>query len=191
MNAERQSRAEPKPSDPPPERPTDWTLYGVPATLAHHVLADFAVEPPEHPRPTFIYGPNGTGKSALSVALFKEWGGGHWSSAYRILSRIKSTYRKQSDESEQDVMDALVSVKVLGIDDLGAENRTEFGVSTIYEIVKERCEAGVPTIITSNLTLPELDKIEPRLASRLAQFWLVPMKGADRRIAEAAQKGRP
>lgn len=170
-------------TEPPPP---DWTKAGIPALLDHHTPADFAVEIPDKPTSAFLYGPNGTGKSALSATLVKLWAGRPhrcvWTSAYRILSRIKSTFRRGSLASEEDVISALAETPVLCIDDLGAESKSEFGIATIYEIVKERCEAGRPTIITSNLTLTEIDAVEPRLASRLAQFWLVPMKGRDRRL---------
>jgi hypothetical protein len=160
---------------------------GCPAALLSHTTRDF----PEHDIPArpcnvLLCGPNGTGKSALSVALVRHWPlHAHWTSAYRILARIKSTYSKRGGETETDVLDWYGNIPLLCIDDLGAQGKTGFALAALYELVKERCENYLPNIVTTNQTLTEIDKDEPRLASRLGAFLIMRLDGEDRRLGDA------
>ena len=158
---------------------------GFPRALLGHAIGDFgALDYPAKPANVLLNGPNGTGKTALACTLAKHWkSNARFTSAYRLLSRIKSTFRKQASESEQDILDELRDLDLLVLDDLGAQQNTEFGLATLYEVVKERCENYKPTIVTTNLTLTEIDKLEPRLASRLGAFKIIKLAGDDRRLA--------
>lgn len=156
-----------------------------PPELFKHELQDFNLDFDRSLGSFYIWGPNGTGKSALAVALMKSWQKPcHWISAHRYLIRVKSTYRRRGGQSEEDVMNELMRWPVLCIDDLGAEPKSDFNVASIYELVKERHEHGKHTIITSNLSITDIDsQIDPRLASRLATHRIVKITGKDRRVA--------
>lgn len=155
---------------------------GFPLELMRHTVADLEIEYPVEPCNVVLYGPNGTGKSSAAVALAKLWGKqAGWLSAYGIVSRIKSTFRRASQESEEDVIRHIASFPVFVVDDLGAQHGSEFGYATLYEIIKTRCEARRPTIVTTNCTIVEIDEQDPRLASRLSAFVRMPMDGRDRR----------
>jgi DNA replication protein DnaC len=50
-------------------------------------------------------------------------------------------------------------------------------------IIDKRIELGKPTVVTSNLSLSQISQlIDDRLASRLASFELIEMKGEDKRL---------
>ena len=54
------------------------------------------------------------------------------------------------------------------LDDLGTEFSTSFSSSTIYNIINSRLMASKPTIISTNLTIRELEKqYSQRLVSRI------------------------
>lgn len=58
--------------------------------------------------------------------------------------------------------------RVVVIDDLFAGKQNELSRSAIYELINTRVtNFNLPTIITSNLTLPQIAKIDERIASRL------------------------
>jgi DNA replication protein DnaC len=56
------------------------------------------------------------------------------------------------------------------LDDLGTERNSEAAQQNIYYILDERYRKCLNTIITSNLTLKEIDKYDPRIASRLSEM---------------------
>ena len=57
---------------------------------------------------------------------------------------------------------------LLILDDLGTEFPTSFSSSTIYNMINSRLMASRPTIISTNLTMRELEKqYSQRLVSRI------------------------
>ena len=56
---------------------------------------------------------------------------------------------------------------LLILDDLGAESSTVWAKEKLYQIVVERHEARLPTVITSAFEINELEEAEPRVGSRL------------------------
>ncbi len=56
------------------------------------------------------------------------------------------------------------------LDDLGTERNSEAAQQNIYFILDERYRKCLNTIVTSNLTLKEIDKYDPRIASRLSEM---------------------
>lgn len=55
-------------------------------------------------------------------------------------------------------------------DDLGAEKLTDAKRENLYYIIDSRYREMLPTIITSNFTINEINDVEPRIASRLAEM---------------------
>ena len=72
---------------------------------------------------------------------------------------------------------------ILIIDDLGAVKLTEFVRQITYYIINEREMRVLPTIITSNFDLSEIDEmIDPRVSSRIAGICeVIKFTGKDRR----------
>lgn len=80
-------------------------------------------------------------------------------------------------------------VPVLALDDLGAETPTPFSVETLTSLLDARYAAGLPTVVTSNLSLGELSELwgghaGERIASRIAGMCeRIEVGGEDRRLA--------
>lgn len=107
-----------------------------------------------------LYGRSGLGKSHLSVAVCKKVEEMGLTSLFIELPTLKkliqSTFNKEIDFSQLEIMKALEEVDVLVIDDLGAEGITEWSRELVFSIMNARLNKHL--IITTNLTIPEINK---------------------------------
>lgn len=98
-----------------------------------------------------------------------------------LLADIKSTFDKDSKISEDDIIKALYDVDLLIIDDVGKERNTEWSNSILYRLINSRYENYKSTIITTNLSIGELEnEIGKATVSRIIEMCDgVKMDGAD------------
>lgn len=88
-----------------------------------------------------------------------------------LLDELRSTYNKTAETNELDLLDTAREVPFLILDDLGAHNYTEWTRNRIYSIINYRLNECLPTIITSNLSLDEIEEyLGERTTSRLLQM---------------------
>ncbi len=65
-------------------------------------------------------------------------------------------------------MGAITNADLLVLDDMGSEFPTSFYEMVTYNIINTRINLGLPTIISTNLSLEELDKrYNDRIVSRI------------------------
>lgn len=86
----------------------------------------------------------------------------------QIINEIKNTWGEDSG-SESRLLDALATVKVLIIDDLGVEmngSKKAWVEDKFYHIINERSLKQLPTIYTSNLPMEQLP-YQDRITSRI------------------------
>ena len=74
----------------------------------------------------------------------------------RLLNLLRESM--DSEEGKLDFMDRLTAVDLLHIDDLGAENRTDWVLEQLYSIVNARYEAERAIVATTNLMPDELSE---------------------------------
>ncbi|HAK44010.1 MAG TPA: DNA replication protein [Clostridium sp.] len=74
-----------------------------------------------------------------------------------LLDRIKETYNKWGSEGEQTVLRSLANAELLILDDLGTEQDTPWSKTQIYNIIDSRSRNELPTIITINLNLNDIE----------------------------------
>jgi DNA replication protein DnaC len=142
-----------------------------------------------------LLGSYGTGKSHLSVATTKLLIKKDFSCVFisfpKLLRKIRDTYNKDSEITEDQLMDILESVDLLVLDDIGAEKfvagkdgEVSWKEEILFSILDGR--AGKPTIYTSNLDSKSLMKnINERNFSRLMQDTeVIKMNGEDYRRRE-------
>ena len=181
----------------------DAYYFDVPTMYERARLADFGSEYKATDltkRGLFINGAAGVGKTHLATAFF--WENLHraayrpsgryedvlaeWATAPDVLLRLRATFNGQGNES--DVVKELADVRLLVLDDLGAERQSEWTALALYTILSRRVNWMRPTIVTSNLTLDEIDAADPRLASRLGGMAQITLTGADRRLAAIGER---
>ena len=123
-----------------------------------------------------LTGAVGTGKTHLAVSIanhlmYEEVIPVKFGNVTTLLSEVKSSYDKQATESEAEVINALSRVRLLIIDDLGKEKATEWSNNIIYTVINNRYENYKPTIVTTNLTIKELEQtIGEATVSRLIEM---------------------
>jgi DNA replication protein DnaC len=107
-----------------------------------------------------IWGEPGNGKTHIASAVANEVSAKGsivvFQSVPELLERIRSTFNKNSKESEQEIMKALTTCDLLVLDDIGAEKLTDWVQDVIYRVIDGRYRKKLPTFYTSNLKPGEL-----------------------------------
>lgn len=79
-----------------------------------------------------------------------------------------------AEETRDKLYNRLNSFDLVVIDDLGSERKTEYGISSCFQIVDRRVNSGKFTIVTTNLEVKNRDDLEyQRIMSRLSSFVVV------------------
>jgi DNA replication protein DnaC len=144
-------------------------------------------------RGLWIQGDVGTGKTTLAMLVSKAALDAGHSVAIYSLPRLLNLLRESmdSDKGMVDFMDRLTAVDLLHIDDLGAENQTEWVLEQLYSIVNARYEAERAIVATTNLMPDALDaRLGRRTVSRLEEICgvLIPLYGEDKRREYRAER---
>lgn len=124
-------------------------------------------------RGLWIQGDVGTGKTSVAMLISKAALEAGRSVAIYSLPRLLNLLRDsiESNGGLLDFIDRLASVDLLHIDDLGAENQTDWVLEQLYSIVNARYEAERAIIATTNLMPDELDgRLGARTVSRLVEI---------------------
>lgn len=134
-------------------------------------------------------GDTGTGKTTLAMLVSREaLRAGHTVAIYsvpRLLAEIRNTFDANSNSSYAELFTKLTAVDLLHLDDLGAEQQTDWVLEQLYSIVNERYEDGKALVITTNLPEEDLKaQIGDRTVSRLIEICgdPLPLFGIDRRV---------
>lgn len=102
-----------------------------------------------------FYGSVGTGKSFLASCigngLLQRQVPVAATNFPRLLNLLQGTYEKQA------LLDRLSIYKLLIVDDLGVERDSTYAEEQIFNIVDARSNSELPVIVTTNLTLDEME----------------------------------
>ena len=123
----------------------------------------------------FFSGNTGLGKTHLSLAIAGEVISKGYGVIYgSCLNLLTKTEDEKFGRENGNTVEMMNDCDLLVLDDLGAEFKTAFSVATIYNIINTRMLKGLPTIISTNLTLKELDEhYNQRITSRILGEYLL------------------
>lgn len=132
-----------------------------------------------------LYGTVGTGKSFHAACIVNELIDKGYPCLMTNFSRLVNTIQGMY-AGKQEYIDGLNKFALLVIDDLSSERNTEYMNEIVFNIIDSRYRAGLPVIITTNLTNDEIknpaDIQKQRTYSRLLEMTIpVNVTGVDRR----------
>lgn len=151
---------------------------------------DFAKKWGKKPTSVFLHGTYGSGKTHFAFAMLREmfkscplklWPRYFTSPELdkRLLKALKS---EEGDEYE---IKNISSQDILFIDDIGRETKSERLRNQYFEILNYRYSNKLPTILTSNFDLEDLDEIiDGSISSRIQEWNILKFKDRDLRIAQ-------
>ncbi len=106
-----------------------------------------------------------------------------------LLDHLRATFSPDSPVSFDRRFETVRTAPLLILDDLGAQSSTPWAQEKLYQVLNHRYNAQLPTVITTNCELEDLD---PRLRSRIAELgWssVVAILAPDYRGSSVAQQG--
>lgn len=119
-------------------------------------------------------GRTGLGKTHLSLAIAgqaaKQGAAVLYSSAQAVIDRYERLRFSDRNPTQEDreFIQMVPRCDLLVIDDLGAEFSNAFSQSVLYNVLNDRITAGLPVILSTNLTLEQLAAAyNERIASRI------------------------
>ncbi|HBQ5642590.1 TPA: ATP-binding protein [Klebsiella variicola] len=120
-----------------------------------------------------MVGKCGTGKNHLAVAMAKNIIRTHLArveitDVMRVMRAVKSTWRHNSEMTEDSVLDHFTGLDLLIIDEVGVQFGSASELAILQETVNARYENVLPTILISNLTFEQLkESIGERIVDRV------------------------
>ncbi len=150
---------------------------------AYAICRAWAEAPGEYEESWLVLtGPSGCGKTHLAAAIANrqiELGNGVFFTVVPdLLDHLRATFGPGSDVTYDELFEAVRNVPLLVLDDLGTQSETSWAREKMFQVLNHRFNAELPTVITTNHVLEELDE---RLRTRLS----------DRDVARVVEIGRP
>jgi len=121
-----------------------------------------------------LTGTYGCGKTHLAAAIANECLAQHQPVLFLntpdLLDYLRAAYAPQAEVTYGERFDEVRDAPILVLDDLGTESPTPWATEKLYQILNYRYNARLPTVITTNKDLKDIDQ---RVASRLSDAEIV------------------
>lgn len=141
-----------------------------------------------------LYGETGTGKTHLACCI-----GNYLMDnlttvfATSLVKILQNANYSRSSVEENAFIDKMNFADLLILDDLGAERSTDYALEMVYNVIDSRYRCGKPMIVTTNLTLPEMQSTTDirykRIYDRIFEVcYPVKITGKSWRMREAASR---
>lgn len=121
-----------------------------------------------------MVGKTGTGKSHLATAICqvvaKHGAQPIYTTASNLIRYIRGSYARNAEYSEPQAFARFAACDLLVIDEIGVKESTEHDRATLFEVIDERNQHMLPTIIISNLNMQEIEEqTDVRFVDRMSQ----------------------
>lgn len=120
-----------------------------------------------------LAGTPGTGKSHLALACapaVMKRGTAMYLRTADIIRRVRATWRRDSDQTEEEVLHALAGLDLLIIDEVGVQRGTEDEQMILFDVMDRRYAELKPTILLTNLSGQAfVEFMGPRIMDRLKE----------------------
>lgn len=139
---------------------------------------------PNSPGLLFL-GDTGLGKTFLSSCIACEVLKKGYSVAFdSIQNYLREIEKEHFGRSQGDTLETLLNADLVILDDLGSEFSSSFNSASIYNIINSRANMDKPTIVSTNLSLEELQtRYDNRIISRLiGNYMTLRFIGSDIRL---------
>lgn len=114
----------------------------------------------------------GTGKTHLACAVANEVAvkghGVYFATVSAIVKAVKASWKKDTEKTEEAMIQDYSSIELLIIDEIGANVQNEHDDGILFDIINRRYEAMLPTIYLTNLDSDELmTRVGERICDRM------------------------
>ncbi len=133
--------------------------------MAYETTVNFAQKPQGW---LILLGGYGCGKTHLAAAIanyaIEQGRSALWVVVPDLLDHLRSTFSPASAVSYDQRFEEIRNAPLLILDDLGAHSSTPWAQEKLFQIFNHRYNAQLPTVVTSN---HELEEIDVRIRSRI------------------------
>lgn len=116
-----------------------------------------------------LMGGYGCGKTHLAAAIANEAINHRFGVLFTVvpdlLDHLRSTFSPNSDKQYDELFEGIRTTPLLILDDLGTESGTPWAREKLYQIFNHRYNHELPTVITTNRDLRDIDE---RITSRMS-----------------------
>lgn len=152
---------------------SNWNAETEQKQSALKTMQSFCIATHKQCRAALLYGRPGTGKTHLAVSVMRELCRMHsvrYTTVSAIARRVRSSYRRGSDEDEDAILASLIRPHMLVVDEIGVGVGTSHERAMFHDVIAGRYDAMRSTILISNLDYPSIkEEIGDRLVDRLRE----------------------
>lgn len=128
--------------------------------VSRHYAAHFG-ERLENGGGLILQGKPGTGKTHLACAIANQvltnGSSARFTTVMQLVRAVRSTWKRDSEKTEDQVLQAIIDYDLLIIDEIGVQYETESEKLILFDVLNGRYENVKPTILLTNLVGQELN----------------------------------
>jgi DNA replication protein DnaC len=120
-----------------------------------------------------LQGANGCGKTHLAAAIANRVLARGGTTVFfavvpDLLDHLRASFAPAREVSYDELFEQIRNAGLLVLDDLGAQATSPWAQEKLYQVVNYRTVAGLPTVVTTDQELTQLQAAHPRIVARIA-----------------------